>query len=438
MEVEDPVLCGVSEESFFALQRIFSIAWSILWVSNSAEHNPFISLIDGLLRSYQAERDNLAFATLHLDNGTVGSSTAGNIMKILDSLYGRSSKEGEDSYTERNGILHIHRVVQSSDVNQSIEQASQRKQETCTLGRVCDRALKLDFQSPGLLNAFRFVEGPFLQQPVGNEEVEVAIQHSGLNFRDVLAALGHIDATRFGLEGAGIVTQAGAKSGFAPGDQVFGLFSGSLQTFSRGDSRLVRDIPEPLDMATAAPLPVILCTAYHALVNLAKVQSGETVLIHSGAGGLGQAAIQIARILDAKVFVTVGSEAKRDFVFEELGIPRSHIFFGRATRFVEQIKWITGGRGVDVVLNSMLGEGLRGSYECLAPFGRFIDTSKRNDESSTLPPVSLAHDTAFFTSDLISIVANNLQLASDLLDAVVDLAAKSQISAACTTSGLRC
>ncbi|KAL4862401.1 hypothetical protein BDV12DRAFT_207226 [Aspergillus spectabilis] len=429
VEVEDPLLYGDSDENFLALQRVFSIAQSILWVANGAEHNPFTSLIDGFHRAYQAERDNLTFVTFHLDNGTIGPSTAGNIMNVLDSLYGQPSEAGEDSYTEREGILHIYRAVQSNAVNESIEQATHKKEEICTLGRVDDRALKLDFKNPGLLNTFRFVEDLVLQRPLANDEVEIAIQYSGINFRDLLAALGHIDSTAFGLEGAGVVRRAGVESGFVPGDRAFGLFRGTLQTFSRCDTRLARRIPESLDMPTAAALPIIFCTAYHALVNLAKLQSGETVLIHSGAGGLGQAALQIARILGAEVFVTVGTEAKRDFLLGELRIPHSHIFSGRSTRFAEQIKSITGGRGVDVVLNSMSGEGLRGSYECLAPFGRFIDTTKRNDETSILPPVSLVHDTAFFTIDLINIVYNKPQLASDLLDAVVDLAVKSQISA---------
>ncbi|KAL4864401.1 hypothetical protein BDV12DRAFT_201177 [Aspergillus spectabilis] len=135
--------------------------------------------------------------------------------------------------------------------------------ELCELGRFNDRALKLDFKSPTLLNTVQFVEDPLLQQPLKASEVEVAIHYGGINFKGLLAALRHVDTTTLGLEGAGLVTRAGKESEFVPGDHVFGLFSGTLHRYSRCDVSLVRRLPESLDMTTAAALPSIFCTAYH-------------------------------------------------------------------------------------------------------------------------------------------------------------------------------
>ena len=133
-----------------------------------------------------------------------------------------------------------------------------------------------------------------------------------------------------------------------------------------------------MSFTTAASLPVVFATAIYALRDVARLSEGESVLIHAAAGGVGQAAIQIAQNIGAIVFVTVGSTQKQEFLMRTFDIPRSRIFSSRDTSFGEGLLRVTHDRGVDVVLNSVAGEALRVTWDCLAPFGRFVEIGKRD------------------------------------------------------------
>lgn len=130
-----------------------------------------------------------------------------------------------------------------------------------------------------------------------------------------------------------------------------------------------------MSYVTGASLPIIFTTAYHSLIEIAHIQPENTVLIHAGAGGTGGAAIQIAQHFGAEIFTTVGSRAKKELVMDLYGIPESHIFYSRS---VEDIMRMTNGKGIDIVLNSLSGKGLISSWECIAPFGHFVEIGKRD------------------------------------------------------------
>jgi NADPH:quinone reductase-like Zn-dependent oxidoreductase len=152
----------------------------------------------------------------------------------------------------------------------------------------------------------------------------------------------------------------------------------SFKTFVRINYRAVARIPDSVSFPVAAAIPVNYTTAWHSFHDVARVQPGETVLIHSGAGGTGQAAIQVAQYLGATIFATVGTEEKKQWLMQRYKIPDTHIFSSRDITFAQSIKRLTSGRGVDVVLNSLSGEGLAASWECIAPYGRFIEIGKRD------------------------------------------------------------
>ncbi|KAE8314467.1 hypothetical protein BDV41DRAFT_575726 [Aspergillus transmontanensis] len=430
VEIDRKLLCGISSTNFRLLQKVLSSAKSVLWVMDGADTNPFTSLITGLQRTYRAENGSLPFATFSLADGHIGAATSNNIAKILGTMQDSAVSLAEAEYVERNGLVHIRRVVETDAVNQRLFQPNTEVQLALgKFGQHPQAALKLGFKSPGLLNTLHFTDDPHVQEPLQHDEIEVKIKYSGLNFRDLLTALGQLESDILGLEGSGVVTRVGEESGFAVGDVVCGLFLGSFQTFARCKAKLARRIPEPLDLQSAAALPIVFCTAYHSLVNLARLRPGESILIHSGAGGLGQAAIQIAKHLKAEIFVTVGTEENRQFLIDQYEIEDRRVFYSRSLAFVKHVKRLTGGRGVDVVLNSLSGERSRVSWECIAPFGRFIETGRRDIEASEPLPMALFADDAIFSSvNLINIVRQKPELASQLLDSVLALAASSQIS----------
>ncbi|MGN9789465.1 zinc-binding dehydrogenase, partial [Nonomuraea sp. ZG12] len=211
---------------------------------------------------------------------------------------------------------------------------------------------------------------------MGVGEVRVGLRAGGVNFRDVLNVLGMYpgDAGRLGLEGAGVVLEVGAGVGdLVPGDVVMGLFSGGFGPVVVTDRRLVVRVPSGWSLAEAAAAPVVFLTAYYALVELADLRAGESVLIHAAAGGVGIAAVQLARHLGAEVFGTA-SPAKWP-VLRGLGLGEGHVASSRTLEFEAAFRAVSGG--VDVVLDSLAGEFVDASLRLAAgPGGRFVEMGK--------------------------------------------------------------
>lgn len=210
------------------------------------------------------------------------------------------------------------------------------------------------------------------------DEVEVELKAVGIDFKDVLIVLGQIPEDGFGNECAGEVTRTGSEVDLKPGDRVSVFALNTYKTYVRTKAINVMKIPKSVSYPEAAALPVIYLTAYHALYDHARLVKGESVLIHSGAGGVGQAAIQLCKLLEADIYVTVGTEKKKRLLQDLYAIPEDHILSSRGMSFTQGIKRMTKGCGIDVILNSLAGDSLRGSWDCLAPFGRFVEIGKKD------------------------------------------------------------
>jgi NADPH:quinone reductase-like Zn-dependent oxidoreductase len=152
----------------------------------------------------------------------------------------------------------------------------------------------------------------------------------------------------------------------------------SLTAYYACHERRCEEIPADMDFASAASVPIVYHTAYLALITQGRLQRGESVLIHAAAGGVGQASIQVAQWLGAKVYATVGTNDKKQLLLDRYGIPAERIFSSRDLTFAQGIMRATRGRGVDVIVNSLAGEALRETWNCIAAFGRFIELGKRD------------------------------------------------------------
>ncbi|WP_179199043.1 acyltransferase domain-containing protein, partial [Streptomyces alboverticillatus] len=208
-------------------------------------------------------------------------------------------------------------------------------------------------------------------------EVRVGVRATGVNFRDVLIALGsYPDATALmGSEGAGVVLEVGpGVEGLAVGDRVFGLFDGGFGPVVVVDRRLVARVPVGWSFAQAASVPMAFLTAYYGLVDLGGLQSGESVLVHAAAGGVGMAAVQVARHLGAEVFAT--ASVSKWPVVEGLGVPRERIASSRDLSFEDAFRERLDGGCVDVVLNALAGEYIDASARLLGEGGRFVEMGK--------------------------------------------------------------
>ena len=220
------------------------------------------------------------------------------------------------------------------------------------------------------------VAAPEVLGELGVGEVRVGVRAAGLNFRDVLIALGmYPGVAMVGGEGAGVVLEVGpGVEGLCVGDRVMGVLPGGFGPVSVTDHRLVVRVPEGWSFVQAASVPTVFLTAYYALVDLAGLGGGERVLVHAAAGGVGMAAVQLAGVLGAEVFGTA-SEGKWG-ALGGLGLDGAHIASSRSLGFGERFLEATGGGGVDVVLNSLAGEYVDASLGLLPGGGRFIEMGK--------------------------------------------------------------
>ena len=223
----------------------------------------------------------------------------------------------------------------------------------------------------------------------GPNEVELAVEATGLNFRDLMWSLSLLSddiiedgvaGATLGCECAGRIVQVGAGvTHLKPGDRVVALAASTFATHVTASAACVARLPDAISAEAGATLPVAFLTAYYSLVTQARLKQGEWVLIHGGAGGVGMAAAQIARARGARVIATAGSTAKRDLL---TALGADHVLDSRSNTFVEEVRAITE-TGVDVVLNSLAGEAMERGISCLRPFGRFVEIGKRDYISNT-------------------------------------------------------
>ncbi|HEX2316790.1 MAG TPA: SDR family NAD(P)-dependent oxidoreductase [Thermomonospora sp.] len=269
------------------------------------------------------------------------------------------------------------------------------------------------------------------QGPPPPGTVTVAVRAVGLNYRDIVQVTGLLPPAAFengvtghgvGFEFAGVVTAVGADvDGPRVGDRVAGLASGALASHLTTLARATTPIPDGMDFTEAATLPVAYATVHQCLHTVARLRPSETVLVHGGAGGVGLAALRYARLCGAQVIATAGTEPKRDLL-RALGA--AHVFNSRTLDFVPEVLRVTGGRGVDVVVNSLAGPALTRGFELLAPGGRFLEIGKRDIfEDNALPLGRFAANVTFAAVDLDALLADpavGADLLSDVTERVRD------------------
>ncbi|HSR24739.1 MAG TPA: SDR family NAD(P)-dependent oxidoreductase, partial [Candidatus Eisenbacteria bacterium] len=214
------------------------------------------------------------------------------------------------------------------------------------------------------------------REPLRDGEVWIEVRAAGLNFRDVLIALGRYPGdARLGSEVAGVVTGVGpGVTAFVPGDRVLGLVDGGLGPIVRGDHRLLARVPAGWSYAQAAGTPVAFLTACYGLRHLARVVAGETILVHAASGGVGLAAVQLARHWGLDVYGT--ASPPKWGALREFGLDSEHLATSRTLDFEPRLREATGGRGFDVVLNSLAGELTDASLRLLPRGGRFLELGR--------------------------------------------------------------
>ncbi|WP_175150285.1 type I polyketide synthase [Paraburkholderia ultramafica] len=293
--------------------------------------------------------------------------------------------------------------------------------------RAQNEAAVLGFASPGSLRNLEWFALP--QRELAADEVEIEPVATGLNFRDVMYAMGLLSdeavengfaGATIGMELSGRIARVGRDvQRFAPGDAVLGFAPASFASHVRTKAEAIAHKPARLTFEEAATVPTTFFTAYYALCELARLRRGERVLVHGAAGGVGIAAIQLARHLGAEVFATAGSREKREFV-RLLGA--DHVFDSRSLAFADEIRERTQGAGVDIVLNSLAGEAMVRSIDTLRPFGRFLELGKRDFyENSRIGLRPFRNNISYFGIDADQLMSALPDLTARLFEQVMQL-----------------
>jgi len=290
-----------------------------------------------------------------------------------------------------------------------------------------EAGMHLQIRTPGDLETMEFAS--FDRVPPGPGQIEVAISASSINFADVLVTYGRYQTfdgrlPALGTDFAGVVIAVGPDvTDHKVGDHVAGLSpNGCWSTFVTCDARMAIQLPDGLTDAQAAAVTTASATAWYGLQDLARIRTGDKVLIHSATGGVGQAAIAIARAAGAEIFATAGNEERRDLL-RSMGI--EHVYDSRSVEFAEQIRHDTDGYGVDIVLNSLTGTAQQAGIKLLALGGRFIEIGKRDIYSNTrLELFPFRQNLAFYGVDLGLMAESHPAAVRELLSTVYRLTAE--------------
>lgn len=356
-EMTEPFVDNMDCSSFEKLKSLLVNSRGILWLTRSSiidSKNPLLAQAQGLLRTVKQEDTNKRFIQLDLESN-LDVWTLDNVPHIVHVLqqsfdYDFDTRSIEWEYAVKDSCLHIPRLY--PDAVQDRASGGAQVDQTPVLEPFWQpgRPLVWEPSKSGLLSNLYFTDHYQVATDMPSGMVEIDPKAFGLNFRDVLVGLGHLDETLMCHDGAGIVTRVGPNTeGLQVGDRVCGIFKGLFAGTERALYTGVTKIPDNMSWEEAASIPFVYGTAYIALFELARLRKGESILIHTAAGGLGQALVMLAKYIGAEIFVTCGTEAKRQLLIDRYRIDPSHIFNSRDTSFALGIMAKTNGKGVDVV-----------------------------------------------------------------------------------------
>ena len=412
---DQPLLANLSSERFQEIRGLVTKAKQIFWISAAGSNTtisvPEKGLTTGFARAARSENEGLKLITFDVrSNFSVDQEAINATSKIFSTAFGLAPGENslaETEYAYIDGRISIPRLIPDDRINGSVTDTNKTPNAEPTLFKQSQRSLKLHVGKPGLLDSLVFVDDHRVLERLGDDELEIEVDAFGVNFKDVFIALGQMKATTpMAGECSGIITAVGSRcrSQFRVGDRVCAWYATAYANHARVRASNTSRVPNSMSLITAASMPVIFLTAYYGLVEIASLQKGQTVLIHSAAGGVGQAAIQIAQHLGAKIFATVGSISKRQELVDKFAIPESQIYSNRSRAFKKELLRVTEGEGVDVILNSLSGEALLDSWDCIAKFGTFIEIGKsdiyRNSQLGMKP---FERNVTFASLDLVAL-----------------------------------
>ncbi|KAL1869060.1 putative secondary metabolism biosynthetic enzyme [Paecilomyces lecythidis] len=373
LEARKPLLTAIDGDEMKQLQDITGRVAVILWICGGDFLDmdcPEFAPVLGMSRALMAEQPSLRFAVLGVDDLYASKATSGNVKKIMRQLLCGPFPDLE--FTQKNGVIHVLRWEPEERLNTTFRLKQGLETTHVPLERT--GRLKLNIKDPGQLDTIHFVHEEY-PIPLPSDHIQIQVK-----------------------------TVGDGVSGLRPGDRVVAMGPGHFATVERLPQWAVQKLLDNEEFTTASTIPIVFSTVIYGLKHRANLKAGETILIHSAAGGVGMAAVQYAKYLGAKIFATAGNKSKKKFLAERFGLDPAHIFSSRDSSFLPAIRSATNGQGVDVVLNSLTDELLQSSFEACAEFGRFIEIGKRDIlDHRALDMGTFARNVTFSAFDLSSL-----------------------------------
>jgi acyl transferase domain-containing protein/NADPH:quinone reductase-like Zn-dependent oxidoreductase/acyl carrier protein/SAM-dependent methyltransferase len=377
---------------------------------NKTELNPLQAAMWGLGRVMMNEYPELKCRLLDWEGAT---SSSDDIQRMAVEIQQEVISDSDENEVMLDGISRTVSRMRQTSFTQEISSVNTD---------VC-----LDFSTPGQFKNLYWRALP--EQALQPNEIEIKPLATGLNFRDIMYAMGLLAdeavengfaGASLGLELSGVVTRVGESvSAFSVGDAVIGFAPACFSSRVITQTTAVAHKPASWSFEEAATVPTTFFTAYYALTYLAQMQKGESILIHGASGGVGLAAIQIAQYLGLAIFATAGTEEKRDYL-KMLGV--EHVLDSRTLEFADEIMQRTEGEGVDAVLNVISGEVINRNLDILKPFGRFLEIGKRDFyENTRIGLRPFRNNISYFGIDADQLLIERPTLANKLFNDMMTL-----------------
>lgn len=423
-EVSAPILKDPSKEQFDAIRNLCTKSKGVLWVTCGGaveSTDPWSSLSQGFLRILRLEYVGKRLGSLDLEfsQNPWSASAALAITSTFESLFADEPDNAprDFEFAERDGSINVLRYFKDRERN--CLWFPDPSESIPTELRPFKDGVTLSIENPGHLDSLVFKPRSVDPEALSTDELEIAPQAFGISNQDVSAATSAHHDRLMGFECAGVVTAVGSaaqREGFKLGDRVAALVQGECSSSIRIPCSSAVQIPDDMGFVLGAALPIAYATAWISLIDTARIEPGESVLIHDAGSAVGQAACAIAQYIGAEVYTTVSSLEHGSFLKRVLSVPADHIFSTNDANFAAKL------RGMDVVLNSLDRRLLQESMNCIAPLGRFIELGRSHiEQNSRLDMGAFARGTSFSAIDMAIVLKHKPQQVSTALKKSIHL-----------------
>lgn len=430
IESEEPVLSTSTPHQMHYIKSITDNASNIVWATkgNLLEGaRPDFALVSGLARTLQLEQPSLKFFTFDIDD--IEDSEVPETVNHLVSILKQPSGSLDMEFVQRKGVVHVSRFVPDESLNESFRY--KQGTEIMEIPLLKAKPAELSIERVGQLDSIFFnqieVDGT-----LEANEVQVQVKSIGINAKDFDVLTGKADTKNgtFSSECCGVVEKVGSTvSSVALGDRVVVMAPSQIQSLQIVPEWACQKLEDDEDFSILSTLPLVYATALYALQDRARLEAHETILIHSGTGGVGLAAIRIAKLTGAEIFTTVSTQAKKDYLVKTFDIDPAKVFNSRDLSFLPGILRATNGKGVDVVLNSLTGDLLHAGWRCCGMFGRFVEIGKNDlTTAGSLEMDQFLKSVTFTAFDLSDLYYSNPAKWSKLLAKVLRLYREKKIN----------